>query len=83
MSDTERCDYCSGAKYIIEREGHLSRRGDFYPGLDVGIYGDILFVEGTADTYEPNYIEIGAKIKFCPMCGMSLEMEETYRTVDG
>lgn len=69
------CEYCKGTSYLIERAGSLSHRGNFYPGIDVGIYGDVLFIEGCADTYEPNYIEEGVKINFCPMCGSKIEVE--------
>jgi hypothetical protein len=75
------CEYCRGTKYLIEREQILSRRGNFYPGIDVGIYGNVLFVEGSADTYEPNYIGEGIKINFCPMCGEKIELELREDTI--
>lgn len=75
MSDTKRCEYCSGRLLLFERDRQLSRKSDFYPGLDISIYGDSLCIEGCADTYEPNYIEIGVKINFCPMCGEKLTEE--------
>lgn len=76
MADAKRCEYCSGKRYILEHSERLSRKGNFYAGLDVGVYDDLLFVEGCADTYEPNYIEVGAKINFCPMCGLKIGKED-------
>lgn len=74
------CEYCNGSFYIVEREWQLSHRGDFYPGLDVGVYGNLLTIEGCADTYEPNYIEMCAEINFCPMCGEKLEKAPEAQT---
>lgn len=66
------CIYCEGNSNLISRSERLSLKSDFYPGIDVGIDGNELFVEGSADTYEPNYIEESIRIKFCPMCGRQL-----------
>lgn len=71
-----RCEYCSGTEYLMERDSKLSRKGNFYPGIDMGIYGDVLFIEGCVDTHEPNYIEQGVTINFCPMCGAKLKEEK-------
>ena len=69
------CEYCSGNRHILERSKHLSMKGNFYAGFDVGVHNNLLFIEGCADTYEPNYTEIATKINFCPMCGSKLSKE--------
>lgn len=66
------CVYCEGGRNLISRSEHFSLKGDFYPGVDVCIDGNELYVNGCADTYEPNYIEESIKINFCPMCGRQL-----------
>lgn len=66
------CVYCNCDRIIVNRSDRLSLKRDFYPGLDVFIDRDVLYIEGSADTYEPNYIEVSVKINFCPMCGRKL-----------
>lgn len=73
------CDYCNGKKYLAERSGPLSYKGEFTPGIEVCIDGDILSVDSIADVYEPNFTEEDIKIRYCPMCGRPLKIQE----VDG
>ena len=69
------CDYCNPdiELPLIETATKLSKKGDFYPGITVGVYNDELWVVAEADTYEPGCLEADVKIKFCPMCGRKLE----------
>lgn len=67
------CYYCSGKLNISERSSTLSRKGNFYPGIDAWIDGEWLIIDSVADTYEPNYTEAHEKINFCPMCGVKLK----------
>lgn len=69
------CDYCRYDVPILDTGIDLSRKGDFYPGITVGIEDGKLWVISTADTYEPSYQEESVKINFCPMCGRELEKE--------
>ena len=75
------CEYCRGTRTLIEQRDKLSRKGDFYPGLEVFIEDDILSVIAVADTYEPGYLEGIININFCPMCGEKL-VEESLNEPD-
>ena len=69
------CDYCKdNGRLLIHGRSNYSIKGDFYPGIDIGIDpGDnTLFVESVADVYEPNFTEESIKINYCPMCGREL-----------
>lgn len=67
------CKFCDGSAMLLEREMKLmSYKSDIYPGMDVYIDEDTLYIEVTPDTYEPSYIESKCKINFCPMCGRKL-----------
>lgn len=66
------CEFCNGNKSLIDTNTRLSRKGDFYPGVDVCIECNVLYVAAIADVYEPNYTEAEVKINFCPMCGEKL-----------
>lgn len=70
------CEYCRGTRTLIEQRDKLSRKGDFYPGLEVGVEDGELWVIAIPDTYEPGYLEDSVKIKFCPMCGERLKGKE-------
>ena len=68
------CNYCMGERApILDTVGGLSKKGQFYPGITVGVEDGELWVVSVADTYEPSYQEESVKIKFCPMCGRELE----------
>ena len=70
------CEYCADfyeCEPILNTRDRFSSKGDFCPGIAVGIEEGSLCVVSVADVYEPNYQEERIKIKFCPMCGRALE----------
>lgn len=69
------CEYCEKGALLVSASSWHSSKGDFYPGISVGIDGDELWIEATPDTYEPGYMEEYIKINFCPMCGTRLSEE--------
>lgn len=66
------CKYCEGDHTLIDATTELSMKGDFYPGITVGVDNDELWISSISDTYEPSFQEASIKIKFCPMCGRKL-----------
>jgi hypothetical protein len=66
------CEYCRGTRSLINQRDTLSRKGDFYPGLEVYLEKNVLYIVAVPDTYEPGYLEASVKINFCPMCGRLL-----------
>lgn len=70
------CEYCRGTRTLIEQRDKLSLKGDFYPGFEVYLDKNTLCVVAVPDTYEPAYMEEEVTIKFCPMCGARLGLEE-------
>ena len=73
------CEYCKcywehDKKYLLSGRTDLSKKGDFYPGIDIHIDPEenVLVVESVADVYEPTYMEEKIRINFCPMCGCKL-----------
>ena len=72
------CIYCTyGGKLLVWGRNKLSKKGDFYPGVDIGVDPEknVLFVEAVADVYEPSFVEAAIEISFCPMCGRYLKEE--------
>lgn len=76
------CNYCTGEKNLIDHSDKLSLKGDFYPGIELGISSNELYVVAAPDTYEPGYLEDSVKINFCPMCGEKLNecIEPTHKS---
>ena len=70
-----RCNFCEGYANLLSRSKTLSKKGDFFPGIDVDIDGDVLRIVAAPDTYEPGFMEAEVKINFCPMCGENLRKE--------
>lgn len=70
------CGYCRGTKAIVSDIDKFSKKGDFYPGIIISIYEGMLCAEAVADVYEPNYTDTQVPIKYCPMCGESLQEDE-------
>ena len=68
----QQCDYCEGTAAILNNRNVMSYKGDFFPGVEICVDGHFLSFVCVADTYEPNYTGVTAKIKFCPMCGRKL-----------
>lgn len=66
------CEYCSGEKALFDNRTEYSKKGDFYPGIEVWIGSGGISVAAATDTYEPGYEEAAFKIHFCPMCGARL-----------
>ena len=69
------CEYCDGkCKFILHGRTEYSKKGDFYPGVDVWIepVNKRICIDAVADVYEPHYIEERIQIRFCPMCGKEL-----------
>lgn len=79
MRDPNECKYCCDGvvEPLLDNRTELSRKGDFYPGIDVYIEGDKLEIEAVADVYEPGYEEATIEIKYCPMCGRRLDDERS------
>lgn len=72
------CEYCRHGyqnDYLINSATKMSKKRDFYPGIEVCIEDGVLWVIASPDTYEPGFQEEFVKINFCPMCGRDL-MEE-------
>lgn len=70
------CNYCQHGyqnDYLINSATKMSKKRDFYPGVEVVIDDGTLWVTASPDTYEPGYMEEFVKINFCPMCGRKLE----------
>lgn len=69
------CRYCreNTPDDLVSRSEEISRKGDFYPGMDVYISGRELCIECTPDTYEPSYMDAYIFIDYCPMCGRRLK----------
>lgn len=72
------CNYCQRGyqnDYLINTATKMSKKRDFYPGIEMVIEDGVLWVNAIPDTYEPSYQEEFVKINFCPMCGRELEKE--------
>jgi hypothetical protein len=67
------CKYCRDKRCVIEQCDRMSLKGNFYPGIVMGISHNELWVSSVSDTYEPDVQETSVKINFCPMCGEKLE----------
>lgn len=69
------CEYCKdyNQKCLSERNDKMSRKGDFYSGIQTYIEENKLQINAVADVYEPNFTEKSIKINYCPMCGRRLE----------
>ena len=65
-------EYCEDRRDLMSFDKKLSHKGDFSPGIQICINGDILSAMAIADVYEPNFTEKEIKINFCPMCGRKL-----------
>ena len=66
------CPYCRGEKTLISRSSKLSLKRDFYPGIELWVEADRIYIEAAPDTYEPSFMEDEVKINFCPICGREL-----------
>lgn len=78
MRDPNECKYCSDkGDSILDTRTQLSRKGDFYPGIDLFIEDDELNIIAVGDTHETSYVEDEVKINYCPMCGRSLKDERS------
>lgn len=67
-----KCKYCLGEKPIFNSRKRLSKKGDFYPGIEVSLDDSILIITCAADVFEPNFLEEEVNICYCPMCGRKL-----------
>lgn len=69
----KKCKYCDDNECEeIYSDIKLGSKKDCNVGIDIYIQQNNLYVESSADTYEPSYNEAKVEINYCPMCGRKL-----------
>lgn len=74
------CKYCEewSGTFLFNNRNRIGKKSSGYPGIRVEIdrATSTMCIGGSADTYEPSWMECEIDINYCPKCGEKLREEK-------